>query len=90
VFYLFLGLCCGGLANAAEQASRIKRKPPKPAEAARIISDMVMDDSELQIGDIVSTDRGFFIFQGLGTDGLTRVFAPVANPLNLSPIRKPQ
>jgi hypothetical protein len=41
-------------------------------------SDMAMNDSLLRKGDIVATDRGFFIFRGQGPDGITKDFAPVS------------
>jgi hypothetical protein len=44
-------------------------------------SDMAMTDSLLRKGDIVATDRGFFVFRGLGPDGLSNDFAPVLNPM---------
>lgn len=40
-----------------------------------------MNDSLLQKGDIVVTDRGFFVFRGVGTDGYTYDFTEVPNPL---------
>ena len=64
---------------------RIKKKPPTPAEAERIASDMAMNDGTLQKGDIVRTDRGFFIYRGIGPDGYTNDFAPVPNPLAARP-----
>ena len=39
-----------------------------------------MNDSRRQKGDIVVTDRGFFVFRGLAADGYTYEFSPVANP----------
>ena len=66
----------------AEDQGRIKRKPPTPVEVERIASDMAMNDSILQKGDIVSTYRGFFLFRGLGPDGITNDFVPVPNPLS--------
>ena len=65
----------------AEEHGRIKRKPPTDLEAARIASDMAMNDSLLQRGDIVATDRGFFVFRGLAPDGYSHDFAPIPNPL---------
>ncbi len=44
-------------------------------------SEMAMNDSLLQKGDIVATDRGFFIFRGQGSDGVSNDFAPVSNPV---------
>ena len=60
---------------------RARQKPPTSAEAERIASDMAMADSSLQKGDIVSTDRGFFVYRGIGADGYTNEFTLVANPL---------
>src|SRR5258707_14497194 len=48
----------GGAVSA--ETGRIKRKPPDIAEAERIASELVMNDSLLQKGDIVVTYRGFF------------------------------
>jgi len=69
-----------GLAAAAE-TGRIKRKPPDAAEAERIASEIIMNDSLLKKGDIVVTDRGFFVFRGLAPDGYTYEFSPVPNPV---------
>jgi len=66
---------------SAQEHGRIKRKPPTNLEAERIASEIVMNDSLLQKGDIVVTDRGFFVFRGLAVDGYTFEFSPVANPV---------
>jgi hypothetical protein len=66
---------------AAQEHGRIKRKPPGPEEAERILSDMALNDSLLKRGDIVVTDRGFFVFRGLAADGISNDFALVPNPL---------
>ena len=71
--------------GSAQEHGRIKRKPPTNLEAERIASDMAMNDSLLQRGDIVATDRGFFVFRGLAPDGFSNDFAPIPNPL---PARK--
>ena len=63
-------------ASAASALERIKTRPPTSAEAHRIASELAMDDSTLQKGDIVSTDRGFFVYRGIGADGYTSDFAP--------------
>ncbi len=68
-------------ASSAQEHGRIKRKPPSDAEAARIASELVMNDGSLQKGDIVVTDRGFFVFLGLAADGYTYEFAPAPSPL---------
>lgn len=68
-------------AGIAGETGRIKRKPPDAAEAERIASEMAMNDSLLQKGDIVVTDRGFFVFRGLAADGYTYEFSRVPNPL---------
>ena len=39
-----------------------------------------MNDGLLQKGDIVVTDRGYFVFRGVAADGYTFEFAPVPNP----------
>ena len=49
-------------------------------EADRIASETAMNDSLLQKGDIVVTDRGFFVFRGVAADGYTFEFSPVPNP----------
>jgi hypothetical protein len=66
---------------SAQEHGRIKRQPPTNLEADRIASEMVMNDSLLQKGDIVATDRGFFVFRGLAVDGYTHEFSPVPNPV---------
>jgi hypothetical protein len=70
-----LTLLCGAAA-----AERIKRKPPTPADAERIASETVINDSLLQKGDIISTDHGFFLYRGLAADGVSGDFVAVANP----------
>ena len=72
-------------ASSAFAGERIKKRPPTPAEAERIASEMAMNDGTLQKGDIVRTDRGFFVYRGIGPDGYTNDFAPVPNPLASKP-----
>jgi hypothetical protein len=67
-------------AALAQESGRIKRPPPSAAEAARIASEMAMNDTLLQKGDIVVTDRGFFVFRGPALDGVTNEFARVPDP----------
>jgi hypothetical protein len=69
------------MAASAQEQGRIKRQPPTRMEAERIASDIVMNDGLLQKGDIVVTDRGFFVFQGVGADGYSFNFAPIPSPL---------
>ena len=79
---LILAMAFVGATVAAEEDSpRIKRKPPSPAEAAQIASDVALSDSLLRKGDIVVTNRGFFIFRGIGADGISNDFVPVPNPM---------
>ena len=66
---------------AATALERIKKKPPTSAEAERMASDQAMNDGTLQKSNIVRTDRGFFVFRGIGADGYSNDFVPVANPL---------
>jgi hypothetical protein len=71
-----------GFEAHAQDHGRIKKKPPTPAEAERIVSDMVMSDSSLQPGDVVSTNRGFFLFRGMAADGISGDFVQIPNPFN--------
>ena len=64
----------------AQESGRIRRPPPSAAEADRIASEMAINDSLLQKGDIVVTDRGFFVFQGPAPDGMRNEFKRVPNP----------
>lgn len=75
---LVLVAACG---SAPEARDRIRAAPPTPAEEARLASEMAMNDGLLQKGDIVVTDRGFFLFRGVGEDGYTNEFVPIENPL---------
>jgi hypothetical protein len=81
VLLVAMALSLSGFDALAQDHGRIKKKPPTPAETERIVSDMAMSDGTLQKGDIVATDRGFFLFRGLGADGITSDFVPVPNPL---------
>ena len=65
----------------AQESGRIKRAPPSYDEAARIASEMAMSDSLLQKGDIVATERGFFLFRGSAPDGVTNEFTRIPNPV---------
>jgi hypothetical protein len=62
------------------ETGRIKRPPPDASELERIASETAMNDGLLRKGDIVVTDRGFFVFRGVGPDGYTFEFSPVPNP----------
>jgi hypothetical protein len=70
-----------GVAVSAD-TGRIKRNLPDLAEAERLASEIAMNDSSLQRGDIVVTDRGFFVFRGLAPDGYTYEFSPIPNPIS--------
>jgi hypothetical protein len=61
-------------------AERIKRQPPNEKEAARVASEQALNDGNLQKGDIVSTDHGFFEFRGVMQDGRFE-FVPIPNPV---------
>ncbi|WKA30648.1 hypothetical protein [Bradyrhizobium roseum] len=65
----------------AEERGRIRRPPPSQAEAERLASEMALNDGLLERGDIVVTDRGFFVFRGLAPDGSTGEFTQVPNPV---------
>jgi hypothetical protein len=73
---LMLLPCCGA------SAERIRKPPPTPAEAERIASEMAVNDSLLQKGDIVVTDRGFLMYRGNAADGVTGDFVSVPNPMS--------
>ena len=45
-------------------------------------SEMAKNDSLLQKGDIVATDRGFLLYRGLAPDGVSGDFATVPSPLS--------
>jgi len=64
----------------AAEHGRIKRGPPSAAEAERIASEMAMTDSLLRKGDIISTGRGFVVFQGFAPDGAVGEFLATSNP----------
>jgi hypothetical protein len=68
------------IAVAEEDPPRIKRKPPSPAEADQIASDVALNVSLLRKGDIVVTNRGFFVFRGIGADRISNDFVPAPNP----------
>jgi hypothetical protein len=71
------------VAASAQEQGRIKRKPPTRLEEERIASELAMNDSLLQKGDIVATDRGFFVFRGLAADGFSNDFVQIPNPMPL-------
>jgi hypothetical protein len=51
---------------------------PAPDPPEKIATERVLNDDTLQPGDIVSTDKGFFLFRGRsGTDEQTMDFVPV-------------
>jgi hypothetical protein len=77
---VMVSVLLSAFAASAQESGRIKRKPPTAREAERIASDMAMNDNSLQKGDIVATDRGFFVFRGMAPDGIAFDFAPIANP----------
>lgn len=67
--------------STAQNQIRVERQPPTPLEQERIASEIIMNDSLLQKGDIIVTDRGFFVFQGLAADGYTFNFNQVPSPI---------
>ena len=83
-FLLVISIAISGTTASAQEHGRIKRKPPSAIEVERIASDMAMNDSLLQKGDIVVTDRGFFVFRGVASDSISNDFVPVPNPLSLN------
>lgn len=79
-FFLLFTLMASATIHA-EERGRIRRPPPSEAEAERLASEMALNDSLLERGDIVVTDRGFFVFRGLAPDGSTGEFTQVPNPV---------
>jgi hypothetical protein len=77
---LMLAMAIFAATAMAEEYSP-RRKPPSPAQADQIASDVALNDSLLRKGDIVVTDRGFFVFRGIGADGISNDFVPVPNPM---------
>ena len=65
-----------------QEHGRVKWKRPTQAEVDRMASELAMNDSILRNGDIVVTDRGFFMFRGFLADGRTGDFIPVPNPMS--------
>jgi hypothetical protein len=49
---------------ALEHRMHPERYAPSPEDKARISSERVLNDDSLQPGDIVSTDKGLFVFRG--------------------------
>jgi hypothetical protein len=80
-----LALLSSSAIVCAQEHGRIKKRAPSVTEAERNISEGVMNDGTLQKGDVVVTDRGFFLYRGLAPDGITYDFAPVPNPLSSKP-----
>jgi hypothetical protein len=66
----------------AAALERIKKRLPTAAGAEPIASDMAKNDSLLQRGDIIATDRGFLLYRGLAPDGVSGDFVAVPNPLS--------
>ena len=77
---LFSLLLLTAIAEAQEHSSRVRRPPPALAEQERLASEIVMSDGLLQKGDIVVTDRGYYVFQGIAADGFTNEFCPISSP----------
>jgi hypothetical protein len=49
---------------ALEHRGRPTFDPPSTADEERMASERVLDDDSLQRGDIVSTNKGLFVFKG--------------------------
>jgi hypothetical protein len=50
---------------AVEHRIHPERYTPSAEEKARMASERVLNDDSLQPGDIVSTDKGLFVFRGI-------------------------
>jgi hypothetical protein len=80
--FLVAWLLLPPLEAEAQEHGRVKWKPPTQAEADHMASESAITDSILRKGDIVVTDRGFFMFRGFLADGTTGDFVPVPNPMS--------
>jgi hypothetical protein len=49
---------------AVERRLHPERYTPSPADKAQVASERALNDDSLQPGDIVSTDKGLFVFRG--------------------------
>ena len=49
---------------ALEHRGRPVFDPPSIADEERMASELVLNDDSLQLGDIVSTNKGLFVFKG--------------------------
>src|SRR5579871_3267161 len=81
VVSLTISLSAATTTATAQDSGRIKRKRPTAQETERVLSETVMNDGSLRKGDIVSTNRGFFVFEGIAADGVTLEFRPTPNPV---------
>lgn len=80
--FLLLSIPLVLFVSSAEAQSRIHRGAPTARELDRAASEMAKSDGLLQKGDIVVTDRGFLIFEGLDSEGIEGVFSDIPNPLH--------
>lgn len=89
LFAALLVSLLGALVTVHAESGRIKRKRDSVDEQQRALSEAVMNDGSLQVGDIVVTDRGYFVFEGIGEDGVTNKFRAIGNPStqSMSPAR---
>lgn len=66
--------------TALEHRLHPERYAPSPEDQARIASERVLNDGSLQPGDIVSTDKGLFVFRGSADQPPTSEdFVPLPN-----------
>ncbi len=73
---------CGCTGASGEEWWQRFKRPSSSAERDRLNQEMARNDGLLQKGDIIATDRGFLVFRGVGPDGVTNRFEPVANPFD--------
>jgi hypothetical protein len=65
---------------AVEHRLHPERYAPYPEDKARIAGERVLNDGSLQPGDIVSTDKGLFVFRGSADQPPKREdFVPLPN-----------
>jgi PEP-CTERM motif len=80
-FLDMVSVLLSAFAASAQESGRIKRKPPTAREAERIASDMAMNDSLLQKGDIVAgalnTGGGALTFGGWRFDYPANIYPTI-------------
>lgn len=78
---VMMGVCLTSVPTVLGAAERKPYRRPDEIERARRAADEARNDSLLERGDIIMTERGFERFEGYERDGYTPRFVPVPNPM---------